>query len=198
MFCWHETSMPRNLVYQVFSQFSRCLRLVFTAREVTHHTSCSGYRTLIFPVSCRCGDVDRLPKALASAYASSGRYQVIIMQRGPPLIGIPHLVAAKFKLCSGVLYLHALGIPHLAASKFTIIQRKENQSSKRCRCRQSAERRRMSHVAEELLLLKSNKLPTPRPRWLLPHPDALAAADVAVAEAEAEAEYAGVAVSLLC
>jgi hypothetical protein len=47
------------------------------------------------------------------------------MQRGPPRIGIPHLVATKFKLCSGVLYLRALGIPHLAASKFTIIQRKE-------------------------------------------------------------------------
>jgi hypothetical protein len=40
-----------------------------------------------------------------------GRYQFIIMQRGPPRIGIPHLVATKFKLCSGVLYLRALGIP---------------------------------------------------------------------------------------
>jgi hypothetical protein len=27
-----------------------------------------------------------------------GRYQFIIMQRGPPRIGIPHLVATKFKM----------------------------------------------------------------------------------------------------
>ena len=74
-----------------------------------HHTSCSGHRSRIFHVSCRCVDVDCLfatklqlcsgfPKARASAFASSGRYQVVIMQRGPPRIGIPHLVATKFDI----------------------------------------------------------------------------------------------------
>jgi hypothetical protein len=61
----------------------------------------------------------------AAMWTPPGRYQFSIMQRGPPRIGFPHLVATKFKLCSRVLYLRALGIPHLVATKFTNIQRKE-------------------------------------------------------------------------
>ena len=116
---------------------------------ITHHAEPPSLARIVH-VSCRCGNVDRLVATRLQLYSlishhaerpsltrtvlvscrcgdvsSTWSLPSFIMLRGPPRIGIPHLVATKFDYYAAA-FARAFGIPHLVATKFSVASGRQN------------------------------------------------------------------------